>query len=286
MKVRLIVGATLIALLALLTWLDSRWREGYIYIVMAGVITIFALREFYDMTERAGARVPRVIGLTAGLAVVLVQWLMGLDTLDFAGGLTTFVFTRPGTVVGILTIACLLSLLVRVWTGNIEGALLSVGATILGLIYIPVMITFMTAIRRNWSIACLIGFIAVCKTGDAAAYFVGSRWGRVSLAPRVSPKKTVEGGIAALVASVLVALLCTRLGALKLAPVMACVFGLLIGIVAIVGDLAESVMKRDSQIKDSATFLPGFGGVLDLIDDLLFAAPVAYYFFRLTIQIE
>lgn len=278
MKTRILVGTALIVALGLIAWLDSLWPAGYAYIVCMSLVTAAALREFYVMAERAGARVPMLGATAAGLAIVIGHWMMGQK--GFSDGR---VFTRQGTVVGILTVACLGCFFVRTWSSQIEGALLSIGATVLGLLYIPVVITFMTAMRREMGVAGLIAFVAVCKSGDIGAYIVGSRWGRLGLAPRVSPKKTVEGAVAAVAVSVAVSLILTRLGVLALNLWVSLLFGLVVGSCSVVGDLAESLLKRDSKIKDSATFLPGFGGVLDLIDDLLYTAPIAYGFLRVAL---
>jgi phosphatidate cytidylyltransferase len=279
MKTRVMIGAVLIAVLALLTWLDAQWEGGYVYVAVISVVAAAALLEFYRMAERAGARVPMAGGVVAGLLIIWAQWLMGLEVMRERMG--EWMFSRPGAVVGILTVSLLGSFLLRAWRFQIEGALLSIGATLLGLLYIPVMVTFMTAIRREWGVAGFLSFVAVCKSGDIGAYLVGHTWGRVKLAPRVSPGKTVEGGVAGVLTSVAVALVLSRVGMLGLSLWVAGLFGLMIGVSSVVGDLGESVLKRDSKIKDSASFLPGFGGVLDMIDDLLYTAPLAYYCFRL-----
>jgi phosphatidate cytidylyltransferase len=122
---------------------------------------------------------------------------------------------------------------------------------------------------------------AVAKGSDIAAYYVGTRLGRHRLAPRVSPKKSVEGALGALGASLLIAVAAVRLFHLPLSPVQALLFGGGVGLAAQGGDLAESLLKRKLRCKDSAQLLPGFGGVLDMADSLVGGAPVAYVLFRL-----
>jgi phosphatidate cytidylyltransferase len=130
---------------------------------------------------------------------------------------------------------------------------------------------------------------------DAGAYFVGRRYGRRKLAPAISPNKTVEGALGGLAIGTLGALTTKLLfdfavpGRLSgdLSYLAAGLFGLVISSAAILGDLVESVLKRDADLKDSGWILPGVGGVLDRIDSALLAIPVAYYlllaYYRLSI---
>lgn len=113
--------------------------------------------------------------------------------------------------------------------------------------------------------------------GDSAAYLGGRSFGRRPLSPRISPKKTVEGSIAGLLGSGLTALLCAALFGLNLPIHVVLGFGLLIGITGQLGDLVESLIKRQAGVKDSGTLIPGHGGILDRIDALLLAFPIAWF---------
>src|SRR5690606_7668727 len=117
--------------------------------------------------------------------------------------------------------------------------------------------------------------------GDSAAYFAGRAWGRAKLAPTASPGKTVVGALAGLGGSVLAGVmvsvvLLADLPVHSVPPLAAGIIGLLLGMAAQVGDLVESVLKREAGVKDSGTLLPGHGGVLDRVDSLLFAFPVGW----------
>jgi phosphatidate cytidylyltransferase len=123
--------------------------------------------------------------------------------------------------------------------------------------------------------------IFVPKMGDTGAYFTGRLFGKHKMAPVLSPKKTWEGATGGMVASVLTAIGINRLGpALAGGLLVEIGFGLSVGIAGLLGDLAESLIKRDCQQKDASQIMPGFGGVLDVVDALLFAAPVAYWWFQ------
>jgi phosphatidate cytidylyltransferase len=119
--------------------------------------------------------------------------------------------------------------------------------------------------------------LVITWADDSAAYFVGSRWGRHKMAPLLSPHKSWEGAAAGLLAAVLAALLAVALFGLPLSFLEALLIGAIGGVAVQLGDLAESLIKRQIGIKDSSNLIPGHGGVLDRIDSMLFAAPTVYY---------
>jgi len=130
--------------------------------------------------------------------------------------------------------------------------------------------------------------IVVTKFSDMGAYLVGSVIGRHQMIPHISPKKTWEGFAGALGLSLLASLALFRLmpGHLSLLNwTHAIVLGLILGFAAVVGDLAESIIKRSTGVKDSGNFLPGIGGALDLVDSLLFTAPLLFFYLRLVIRV-
>jgi phosphatidate cytidylyltransferase len=131
----------------------------------------------------------------------------------------------------------------------------------------------------------LISVIATVKLSDTGQYFVGSNFGKRKLAPRLSPKKTWEGAIgggaaASVLAAVIIIMIQRRVTGLDPPnPLWTLCFTLTVAVGGVFGDLAESLLKRDAGVKDSSNWMPGLGGVLDLLDSLLFAAPVAYLWF-------
>ncbi len=132
----------------------------------------------------------------------------------------------------------------------------------------------------------LVYLIFVTKITDVAAYFVGKIWGKRKLAPVLSPKKTVEGAIAGFISAVgaSVAMSCLGKALAPMSfnlPLMQAIFlGVFVGVLAQLGDLAESLLKRDAVVKDSNT-LPGLGGVLDMVDSLLLTAPIVYFYLKI-----
>lgn len=171
-----------------------------------------------------------------------------------------------------------------------EDALLHVAVEFFGVIYLSVPLSYMLAILypisegvhqdgRWW----LVYLLLVTKITDIGAYFFGRLWGRHRLAPILSPKKTIEGAIAGFLCAVLLSLTMVFIARefagdsfpLKLTDALW--LGILIGIFGQIGDLAESLLKRDAVVKDSNA-LPGLGGVLDMLDSLIFTAPIVYFY--------
>ncbi len=150
---------------------------------------------------------------------------------------------------------------------------------VLGLIYIAVPLALLILIRNGHSGQLWIyTILAIIFCGDIGAYYVGSYFGRRKLCPAVSPGKTKEGALGGLTANVLAGAIIKVFFFPALSWAGCLVFFVLLGVAGQIGDLFESVLKRAAEIKDSGTILPGHGGILDRIDALLFASPVAYFF--------
>lgn len=166
-------------------------------------------------------------------------------------------------------------------------------ASALTLLYVGLLLSFAVQMRfagtgGDWGLAAIASLIIVVKLCDIGAYTVGRLIGRHKLAPRLSPGKTIEGGVGGLLFAVFGAWLSLAV----LWPAMSRVtpptvlvwqwlgFGLTVGVAGMLGDLAESLLKRDLGRKDSSDWMPGFGGVLDLLDSILVAAPIAYVWWQ------
>lgn len=178
-----------------------------------------------------------------------------------------------------------------------DAPLRTMAYTLFGLLYVVWMFNFMTkilyAVPRGatglpvGAFYCLY-CIAITKFSDMGAYITGSLIGRHPLIPHISPKKTWEGFFGALAFSLLASLMLWKLMPVSLAALNvthATILGLLLGFAAVIGDLAESVVKRSTGVKDSGRMLPGIGGALDLVDSLLFTAPLLFFYLRLVLHV-
>jgi phosphatidate cytidylyltransferase len=187
-----------------------------------------------------------------------------------------------------------LSLVFAVWLSFVAemyryrkpgGNIANLAAAVFTLVYVGFMLSFAVQLRVWWGMAALASWIIVVKMGDIGAYIVGRLIGRHKMAPLISPGKTIEGAMGALAFSYLGSWLTFRWLVPVLMPELFdphpwwgwIAFGLLAGTAGMFGDLFESLLKRDVGRKDSSTWLPGFGGVLDIIDSLLLSAPVACF---------
>jgi phosphatidate cytidylyltransferase len=161
----------------------------------------------------------------------------------------------------------------------------TLAGTILAVAYVGLLGSFMVQLRwfdgRYHGLLPIIYLIATCKGADTGAYTAGRLFGRHKLWPRLSPNKTIEGAVGGLVAGIAAALIVAAIARFLLrVPTLgwaaAAGYGIVVGLTAQLGDLMESMIKRDCARKDASDAVPGFGGVLDVLDSLLFAAPVAF----------
>ncbi len=180
----------------------------------------------------------------------------------------------PGVVVAATT-----GLTIRVGFKGADGVAHTPAMALLGALYVGVLFPYFALLRNQPDgVRLIILSLLLVVAGDTGAYLVGCGWGRIKLAPRVSPGKTVEGAIASAAASLLAMVLLRGVLADALTIAQALVFALAINLMAQVGDLAESALKRVAGVKDSGRLFPGHGGLLDRADSLVFAAFFTYYY--------
>jgi len=191
------------------------------------------------------------------------------------------IFNRQLSIVNFVLAFGLLGLLLyQCLCCGTSGVLANCGANCLSIIYLGLLSGFALAIRVDFGIWPLLMFVFVVKSSDIGAYAVGTLFGRHKFSPKVSPGKTWEGIGGALVAAVAIALVFAS-GFDIMSWQWAVALGLFLACVGQAGDLAESMFKRDAGLKDAANKVPGFGGILDIVDSPLAAAPFAYLFFTL-----
>jgi phosphatidate cytidylyltransferase len=160
------------------------------------------------------------------------------------------------------------------------GVIANCGANCFLVFYMGILSSLVLAVRIEFGVWRLLMFILVVKSADIGAYTAGSLFGRHKFSPQISPGKTWEGMAGAVVFAVLVAsIFSVGCGIIKIWP--AILFGLIFAFLGQLGDLAESMIKRDAEQKDSGQKVPGFGGVLDIVDSPLMTAPFAYLFFTI-----
>jgi phosphatidate cytidylyltransferase len=238
--------------------------------------------EFYRIAEARGVRPFSALGVAAAGALVLLA--TARPTPDGLGP----------AFMAVMLVVTLLSLAGAAWLRWPGGdPLAAVSITVTGVLYAGGTLAFVPLLRAVTSTVpgaaagsvAAMGFVLLplltTWAGDTSAYFAGRAWGRAKLAPAVSPGKTVVGAVAGLIGSTLAAVLLSALAlgqlqVVRLGLVTAAWIGLLLGAVGQLGDLAESMLKREAGVKDSGKVLPGHGGMLDRVDSLLFSVPAAW----------
>ena len=258
------------------------------------LLNIVGLLEFYGMVNANGLPRFKWLGLAGGVTLVgtLFVYLSGLAKQQLGEPTTG---GAAELELGIFAVLLLALLGRRVFAHPAAPSFSMVGHTMLGVLYVSWLLGFMLKIYFFAKQAgagfdpgyCLLFFILATKCSDIGAYSLGSLIGRHKMIPKVSPAKTWEGFAGAILLSTIAAMLMAHYwGAAKLGgmtPLHAAALGPLLGFGAVLGDLVESVFKRDSGVKDSGSFFPGIGGILDLLDSLLFNAPLMFLYLRLVL---
>jgi phosphatidate cytidylyltransferase len=275
---RLLSAALLLPLLIILVW----WS---VWSVAATVIlaTLAGLIELYGAFRQGGYQPRTLVGIGSALAITLaigLQPMIGADLL-----------------LPIVTLVIVVSLVVELAYPQQSGSLPSWGLTLAGAFYIAWLLSHFILLRAlsapalhdsiftplgiQPGVAWIYYVCAITWLQDTSAYFVGRQFGRHKLAPILSPKKTWEGAAGGMIGAILTGIVCVWLLGLPITLLQGALLGVVGGVVGPLGDLSESLIKRQVGLKDAGTLIPGHGGILDRADSLLFTVPILYYLIRL-----
>ena len=261
------------------------------YFVLVAGFGLGGLWEFYGMLDHKGLPNYRIFGLICATVFLVGSSYLWFRASTFPDSPTHHTISANNFEIGGLLIFLLGVFGRQFFTHSSRDIppLETMAYTVFGLFYVPWLFNCITKIiyvapRVEGALVgqyYVLYLIAVSKFSDMGAYLVGSLIGRHKMVPHISPAKTWEGFGGALAFSLLAsyglrALMPVKLGLLD--QIDCLVMGLTLSVVAVIGDLAESILKRSTGVKDSGRLLPGIGGVLDLIDSLLFTAPVLYFY--------
>jgi len=265
---RILTAVAILPFLIASILISSLW---WVFVLLAAAAMVVGLWEFYLLARRLKLQPEVAAGYIAGAALITIP--LQNDPANVL--LVLFV------IIGV-TIGTLIAITLR--GAPFEKMIASVGATLLGVLYIPLLGSHLVALRMGFpprlSAHLLSFFFLVLMGSDAGAYYTGRSFGKRKLAPSISPGKTWEGVVGGIVAALAMAALAhfwffRELPLRYMLPLAA-----IMTVLGILGDLAESALKRGAGAKDAANILPGHGGILDRLDSLLFNAPLIYYFAR------
>lgn len=276
MKTRILTAAVALPILIAAIILPLWWRESvWLFVAIAAFAMAAGLFEFYSLSKKLELKADAAIGYLGAAAL-------------FIG----FVFDAPAKAPELILLTLALFVIVLLITQtfrfqkDFSKMLTGVGVTLLGVLYVAFLGGFLVAMRVgfesgfNLSTKLLGYFFIVVFMSDTGAFYAGRAFGKHKLAPTISPGKTVEGLIGGLLAAAAGAAIATYAFFHELPLQFSIPLAVILTAVGVLGDLAESAMKRGAGAKDAASILPGHGGFLDRLDSLLFGAPILYYFAR------
>ncbi|MBN2071937.1 MAG: phosphatidate cytidylyltransferase [Candidatus Krumholzibacteriota bacterium] len=247
-------------------------RGGIYYLILIDMIILVGLWEFYRMMEAKGLKPYKIIGILSGIAL---PWYIFFQQGVYANLLLTVIF------IGIMTS--------ELWRKEKERAVYHISVTIFGVFYVAWLGSHFILVRELPQIlgqdysagySYVVMIFALTWSYDTGAYTTGRLFGRHKLFPSVSPGKTVEGSIGGVFFSIGGIFIVRAIMAPYIGWIDAVLLAVVASVIGQIGDLVESMLKRDVDVKDSSETIPGHGGVLDRFDSVLFTAPVIYYLLR------
>lgn len=266
------VSSTIMILLSLFAVLNQ-----WIFIAVLLALTIGGLYEFFYLIQKKGIPIYSYTGIIFGVLIPLSIFFQ-------------FELTKKWELLFIVLVLLLIFVLQLNRKDN-TNAIIGISTTLFGVLYVSWFFSFLIKIRfllPGVEGVKLLGFILlITKCGDMGALLIGSKFGKHPLLPRVSPNKTIEGSIGSFVFSAIVAVLAKSLlpAELNFSIIHIVLIGVFFGGIGQLGDMSESLIKRDCNVKNSGKLLPALGGVLDAIDSLLFSAPAFYFYMTLILDV-
>ncbi|HEX6126235.1 MAG TPA: phosphatidate cytidylyltransferase [Pyrinomonadaceae bacterium] len=277
MKTRILTALVALPILIASIVLPSYFPDTiWIFVGIAVIALAAGLFEFYSLTKKLELKADAAVAYI-GAAGLTVAFIVDAPTTD------------PNLLLMALAMLVILVLITQTFRfqKDFSKMLVGAGVTVLGVLYIAFLGGFLISTRVGFEThpylsTHLLGyFFLVLMGSDTGAYFAGRALGKHKLAPKISPGKTVEGLVGGLLAAAVFGALATFWFFPELPYQYSIPLAIVMAGVGVLGDLAESAMKRGSKTKDAASILPGHGGLLDRLDSLLLNAPILYYFARL-----
>jgi phosphatidate cytidylyltransferase len=276
MLLRILTAVVLIPLVLALVW----WGPPAVTAAVTALVAILALAEFFQLADRMGLRAFRKWTMFSTALLFYAEYSLGrVETHTLTGGVS-IVRDAAG---GVLSIEAVLLVFLfgcasigLATRQPLADVLPAMAASAAGLIFVALPFSYLVRLNEIERLGreLLLFTLFLIWAGDMLAYFVGRSLGRIPMAPALSPKKTWEGAMGNMIASLLVGVLFARW--MQMDALTMLVIAGLGNIAGQMGDLVESAYKRGAAVKDSGTIVPGHGGVLDRIDSLILAAPVVW----------
>jgi phosphatidate cytidylyltransferase len=281
---RLLSTIILWAVILTALFCGNQYISDYAFLIVMVLLAVTGLAEFYGMAAKRDLVCFSGWGIFGGALLMIGTFFQATGHIGTQGSPARVNDFETGFLILFVLGLCLRQFFSRSNTAGIAA----ISTTLFGLMYVPWLLNFLQKINffpglENNGKFYVLYFILVTKFSDTGAYSVGSLIGKHKMIPRISPGKTWEGFGGAIVVSTLASVLFAHFFRDKLFGmnwIHAVILGVILSVCAVVGDLIESLFKREAGVKDSGSFFPGIGGILDLLDSLLFNAPIMYLYLR------
>lgn len=257
---------SLVALLGIPLMLGMAYLGGFWLAGLVAALSFLGLWEFYGLARSKGLHPLTWWGIAGGLLLVI------------------YLSLRWQSLLALLVLWLLLIMSRMVFRDEVEEAISRIGITIMGVLYIPFLFGHMLLLRADYSFTgykLLFFSMVLVWLCDTGAYFSGMLFGKHPLAPHISPKKSIEGLIGGLLVTIVAAVLLQKWWLWEISVIDSLILAAGVVVLGTLGDLVESLFKRDAHVKDTGSLLPGHGGILDRFDSMLFVIPFVYWYFRL-----